>query len=186
MTRNLEIGNTPVWVLPNIWRLDWVMDTTFVTNVSNRMLLNPAKFQGYSVYHFWVIKRKPTEGNLNNEHSCFIYCLIPSLEFLFIHVLRHVLYWRTFFSYIFFSIFVVYLLYDIRLIELGGDIEPNPCPQPSSRCFNFSIYHWNLVNITAHDCLKVKLLTVCNLIHSFESHINSETLWSDDNVNIPG
>ena len=60
-----EIGNTPVWVLPNIWRLDWVMDTTFVTNVSNRMLLNAAKFQGYSVYHFWVIKGKPTEGNLN-------------------------------------------------------------------------------------------------------------------------
>ena len=65
LTRNLEIGNTPVWFLPNIWRLDWVMDTTFVTNVSNRMLLNPAKFQGYSVYHFWVIKGKPTKGNLN-------------------------------------------------------------------------------------------------------------------------
>ena len=60
LTRNLEIGNTSVWVLPNIWRLERVMDTKFSMNVSNRMLLNAAKFQGYSFYHFWVIKKKPT------------------------------------------------------------------------------------------------------------------------------
>ena len=58
LTRNPEIGNTPVWVLPNIWRLGWVMDTKFDTNVSNRMLLNVAKFQVYSFYCFWVIKGK--------------------------------------------------------------------------------------------------------------------------------
>ena len=60
LTRNLEIGNTPVWVLPNIWRLERVMDTKLDTNVSNRMLRNPAKFQGYSLYCFWVIKGKLT------------------------------------------------------------------------------------------------------------------------------
>ena len=49
-TRNLEIGKTPVWVLPNIWRLGRVMDTKFDTNVSNKMLLNTAKYQGYSYY----------------------------------------------------------------------------------------------------------------------------------------
>ena len=38
------------------------MDTKFGTNVSNRMLLNAAKFQGYSFYCFWVIKGKPTGG----------------------------------------------------------------------------------------------------------------------------
>ena len=38
------------------------MDTKFGTNVSNRMLLNAAKFQGYSFYRFWVIKEKPTGG----------------------------------------------------------------------------------------------------------------------------
>ena len=57
-----EIGNTPVWVLPNIWRLGQVMDTTFGMNVSNRMLLNAAKFQSYSFYRFWVMKGKPTGG----------------------------------------------------------------------------------------------------------------------------
>ena len=59
LTRNLEIGNTLVWVLPNIWRLESVKNTKFGTNVSNKMLLNTAKIQGYSFYRFWVIKRKP-------------------------------------------------------------------------------------------------------------------------------
>ena len=62
LTRNPEIRNTPIWVLPNFWRLGQVMDTKFGTNVSNRMLLNVAKFQGYNLYHFWVIKGKPTGG----------------------------------------------------------------------------------------------------------------------------
>ena len=50
LTRNLEIRNTPIWVSPNIWRLGQVMDTKFGMNVSNRMLVNAAKFQGYSFY----------------------------------------------------------------------------------------------------------------------------------------
>ena len=62
LTRNPKIRNTPVWVLPNIWRLGQVMDTKFGTNVSNKILLNAAKFQGYSPYRFWVVKGKPTGG----------------------------------------------------------------------------------------------------------------------------
>ena len=61
-TRNPEIENTPVWVLPNTWRLEQVMDTKFGTNVSNRMLLNAAKCHGYSFNRFWVIKGKLTGG----------------------------------------------------------------------------------------------------------------------------
>ena len=60
LTRNPEIGNTLIWDLPNIWRLGRVMDTKFDTN--NRILLNAAKFQGYSFNRFWVIKGKPTGG----------------------------------------------------------------------------------------------------------------------------
>ena len=41
MIRNPEIGNTPVWVLPNIWRLVQVRDTRFGTEL-------------------WVINGKPT------------------------------------------------------------------------------------------------------------------------------
>ena len=68
LTRNPEIGNTSVWVLPNIWRLGQVMDTKFGTTVSNKMLLNAAKFQGYSFYRFWDIKGKPT-GELGTPPS---------------------------------------------------------------------------------------------------------------------
>ena len=38
------------------------MDTKFGTNAANKMLLNAAKFQGYSFYNFWVIKGKPFGG----------------------------------------------------------------------------------------------------------------------------
>ena len=38
------------------------MGTKFGANVSNRMLLNAAKFQSYSFYRSWVIKGKPTGG----------------------------------------------------------------------------------------------------------------------------
>ena len=62
LTRNPEIGNTPVLVLPNMWRLGQVRDTKFGANVSNKMLLHAAKCQRYSFYRFWVIKGKPTGG----------------------------------------------------------------------------------------------------------------------------
>ena len=67
LIRNPEIRNPTVWVLPNIWRLTQVRDTKSGTNVSNKMLRNSAKCQGYSLYHFWVIKWKPTIGGGNNR-----------------------------------------------------------------------------------------------------------------------
>ena len=63
LTRNPEIGNTPVWVLPNIWILGWVRDPKCGTNASNKMLLNAAKCQSYSFCCSWVIKGKPTGGD---------------------------------------------------------------------------------------------------------------------------
>ena len=62
LTRNIEIRNTHVWVLPNIWGPRRVMDTKIGTHVSNRMVLNAAKCQGYIFYRFWVIKGKPNRG----------------------------------------------------------------------------------------------------------------------------
>ena len=37
LARNLKIENTPVSVLPNIWRLGQVRDTRFDANVSNKI-----------------------------------------------------------------------------------------------------------------------------------------------------
>ena len=67
-----------------------------------------------------------------------------------------------------FSIFVVYLLYHIRLIRLSGAIVPNPDPEPSFQYFNLSVFNWNLNNITSHDCLEIKLLTMYNVTHTFD------------------
>ena len=53
-------GNTPVWVLLNIWRLWRVRDMKVGTDTSNKMLLNVAKCQGYSFHRFCIIKGKPT------------------------------------------------------------------------------------------------------------------------------
>ena len=64
LTRNLEIKNTPTWVLPNVWRPGQFRDTKFGMDASNEMLLNAAKCQGYSFYHFWVIKGKPTASKI--------------------------------------------------------------------------------------------------------------------------
>ena len=55
----------PVWLMSIIWILGRVKDTKFGKNISNKMLPNAAKCQGYSFYHFWVTKRKPTgEGKI--------------------------------------------------------------------------------------------------------------------------
>ena len=43
LTRNPEIGNTSVWVLPNIWRLGRIRDTKFV---SSEVLLNAVHASG--------------------------------------------------------------------------------------------------------------------------------------------
>ena len=60
--RNLEIENTSIWVLANIWRLGWFTDTKFGWKVSNEMLLNAAKSQDYSFCRFSVIKENSTGG----------------------------------------------------------------------------------------------------------------------------
>ena len=63
-TRNPEIGKTLARLLPNIWRLGWVKNTKFGRNVSNKMLLNSAKCQGYSFYRVWVINGETTGGKI--------------------------------------------------------------------------------------------------------------------------
>ena len=52
LTRKSEIGNTPVRVLPNIWRLGEVRGTKLGMNAVNEMVMNAAKCLGYSLYRF--------------------------------------------------------------------------------------------------------------------------------------
>ena len=52
---NPKIGDTPVWALPNNWRLERVRDTRFKSKLSSEMLQNAEKWQSFSFYRFWVI-----------------------------------------------------------------------------------------------------------------------------------
>ena len=70
-------------------------------------------------------------------------------------------------------------------------IELNPGLKPSSfKCF--SICQWNLISIKSHNFLKVKLLTVYNVMYKFdiicitELYPNSDTSSNNDNLNTTG
>ena len=77
------------------------------------------------------------------------------------------------------------------LILLSGDIETNPGPNPIFGQ-SFSICHWNLNSISAHNYTNISLLTAYVLVHSFdiiclfEAYLNSETSTDDHNLEIPG
>ena len=77
------------------------------------------------------------------------------------------------------------------LITLSSDIEKNMCSIPSS-CVNFSICHWNLNTISAHNFIKISLLRVYVSTHNFnilclsETYLDSIISSNDNNLTIPG
>ena len=84
----------------------------------------------------------------------------------------------------------VMLWYLFRLLELSGDIEFNPGCKPDSS-HSFSICHWNLNSMSAHNYSKISLLTAYIFIHNFdiiclsESYLTSTTDINDENLKIP-
>ena len=62
LTRNPKIGNSHVWVLPNIWRLGRVSDTKHGANVSNKMLLKALKMPGLQLLPFMSYWGKSNRG----------------------------------------------------------------------------------------------------------------------------
>ena len=77
------------------------------------------------------------------------------------------------------------------LITLSSDIGKNMCSIPSS-CVNFSICHWNLNTISAHNFIKISLLRVYVSTHNFnilclpETYLDSIISSNDNNLTIPG
>ena len=67
-----------------------------------------------------------------------------------------------FFSFGFRFVFIVLILF------VCGDVELNPGPINRNSCYNFSICHWNLNSIAAHNFAKVNLLQAYNAIHDFD------------------
>ena len=92
------------------------------------------------------------------------------------------------------SILVLYANHfwlDEIVLKLGGDTEENPGPKPSSKQ-SFSICHWNLNSISAHNYIKVSLLRAYISTHKFdmicfsEAYLNFDTSDDDDNLKIEG
>ena len=89
-----------------------------------------------------------------------------------------------------FIMFIQFIWVHALLIRHSGDIEMNPEPKPSS-CHSFSICHWNLNSLTAHNYLKVSLLRAYAAIKKFdvvclsETCLDSSNLSDDDNFNLP-
>ena len=77
------------------------------------------------------------------------------------------------------------------LFRQSGDIEMNLGPRPNP-CHSFSICHWNLNSLTAHNYLKVSLLRAYVAIKKFdvvclsETYLESSNLSDDDNFYLPG
>ena len=77
------------------------------------------------------------------------------------------------------------------LINLSGDIEKNSRPKPIS-CDKFSICHWNLNSISAHNFIKISLLRAYVSTQYFdilclsETYLDSSISSNDSNLTIPG
>ena len=76
-------------------------------------------------------------------------------------------------------------------VILSGDVELNPGPTPNSGQ-NFSICHWNLNSIPAHNFSKISLFSAYNSLHKFdiiclsETYFDSSILPQDPNLEMPG
>ena len=85
---------------------------------------------------------------------------------------------------------VLVCLYSLLLI-LSGDVEINPGPLSNCKEF-FSISHWNLSSISAHDYSKIFLLKAYIIFHKFdiiclsETYLDSTTPNDDDKLQILG
>ena len=82
-------------------------------------------------------------------------------------------------------------LFFSRKLFLSGDIETNPGPRRNLNN-HFTICHWNLNSISAHNFAKVQLLKPCLAIYEFdivclsETHLNSGFPFDDDSLDILG
>ena len=75
MTRNPEIGNIPVWVLPNIWRLGGVIDIKFskMSLIECYWMLQNSRVTAFTVFELWrenqlgdKITPRPTQIGVKN------------------------------------------------------------------------------------------------------------------------
>ena len=87
--------------------------------------------------------------------------------------------------------FIQFIWIHALLIRQSGDIKMNPGSKPNP-CHSFSICHWNLNILAAHNYLKVSLLRAYLAIDKFDvvclskTFLDSSNISDDDNFYFPG
>ena len=87
--------------------------------------------------------------------------------------------------------FMCYIWVYSVTVKMSGDMKMNPGLKPSS-CNKFSICHWNLTSISAHNFIKLSLLCFYISVHNFdilclsETYLDSTISSNDSNLIIPG
>ena len=90
-----------------------------------------------------------------------------------------------------FATYVFHIWLYLILTKRSGDIEQNPRPKSNS-LQSFSICHWNLNSISAHNFIKISLLKTyivtykLDVICLSETYLDSSISNDDDNLEIPG
>lgn len=145
-------------------------------------------------YYVCNAKRKYSQF----EKATFCYSENNLLSFVFLLVAFFILICKIYSSprkvyvllFLFRCIFSNLSFFYLFLLQCG-DIEINPGPKPNSKQ-SFSICHWNLNGITAHNYAKVFLLKAYVTIHKFdvvcisETYLDPSTPSNDDNLEITG
>ena len=87
--------------------------------------------------------------------------------------------------------YVFHIWLHLILTKRSGDIEQNPGPKSNSSQ-SFSICHWNLNSISAHNFIKISLLKTYIATHKLdviclsETYLDSSISNDDNNLEVPG
>ena len=126
----------------------------------------------------------------------FIMFLLFSKSFCFAILLRknikimNILLLRIFHIYAL-ATYVFHVWLFLILTKRSGDIEQNHRPKSNSSQ-SFSICHWNLNSISAHNSIKISFLKTYIATHKLdviclsETYLDSSISNDDDNLEIPG
>ena len=118
-----------------------------------------------------------------------ILCLSSTLLSSF-HTKIKTIHWSVLITFLILIVMILIWVHAL-LIRQSGDIEMNPGPKPN-HCHSFSICHWNLNSLAAHNYLAVSLLRAYVAIEKFdgvclsETYLDSSNLSDDDNFYLPG
>ena len=80
----------------------------------------------------------------------------------------------------------------LRVLITCGEIELNPGPKKDKSCDNFSLCHWNLNSVAAHDLSKLSLLEAYNTHHMYDiiclskTYLDSSVSDDDPRLNLSG